>query len=142
MGTRTLSVTAVSFEKLFAAVASRRRLRRKSPSGSEHAATWREAAWEALERNELGDTLRRAIQVLSIKCREVLFLQDVKNLSTTETGWVLGITVGAVRSRLLRARTTVRNALASGLPSKQECFGARLKQSRSCAVTRTELGSP
>ena len=131
MGTRTLPVTGASFEKVFAAVASRRRLRRKSTSGSENAATWHEIAWEVLERNELGDTLQRAIQVLSAKYREVLFLQDVKNLNTAETAWVLGITVGVVRARLLRARTMVLNALASGLPSKQECFGARLQQSRS-----------
>lgn len=124
MGTRTLPVTAASFEKLFAAVTSRRRLRRKSPCGSENAATWRETAWEALERNESGDTLRRAIQVLSVKYREVLFLQDVKNLNAAETAWVLGITVRAVRLRLLGARTMVRNVLASGLPSNQGCFGA------------------
>jgi DNA-directed RNA polymerase specialized sigma24 family protein len=114
MGTRTLPVTGASFQKVFAAVVSRRRIRRKSPSGSENAATWREIAWVALERNELGDTFRRAIHNL----------QDVKNLNTAETAWVLGITVGAVRSPLLRARMMLRNALASGLPSNQECFGA------------------
>ncbi len=61
------------------------------------------------------NTVRRAIQALSVEYREVLFLQDVKNLSTAETAWVLNITVGAVRSRLLRARMKVRYALASDL---------------------------
>ena len=122
MGARTLPVTGASFEKVFAAVASRRSLRCESPTRSGNAATWREIAGEALQRNKLGDTLRRAVQALSATYREVLFLQDVKNLSTAETAWVLGTTVSTVRSRLLRARTMVRSALASGLQSKQECF--------------------
>jgi len=79
---------------------------------------WREIAWEALRRKRLGDTLRRAIETLSVKYREVLFLQDVKNLSTAETAWILNITVGAVNYRLLRARMRVRDALASRLLPK------------------------
>ncbi len=126
MSTRTLPVTAASFEKVFAAIATKRTLRRKSRSGqiaelassSGNAATWREIAWEALERKKLGDTLRRAVQALSVEYREVLFLQDVKNLNTAETAWVLDITLGAARSRLLRARMKVHNALTSGLQPK------------------------
>jgi predicted DNA-binding protein (UPF0251 family) len=126
MSTRTLPVTAASFEMVFAASATTRTLRRESRSGqiaklassSRNAATWREIAWEALEREKLGDTLRRAVHALSVECREVLFLQDVKNLSTAETAWILDITVGAARSRLLRARMKVRNALTSGLQPK------------------------
>ena len=126
MSTRTLPVTAASFEKVFAAIATKRALRRESrcgqiatlASGPGNAATWREIAWEALEGKKLGDTLRRAIHALSVECREVLFLQDVKNLSTAETAWVLDITLGAARSRLLRARMKVHNALTSGLQPK------------------------
>ena len=44
--------------------------------------------------------------------------EDVKNLNTAETAWVLNITVGAVRYRLLRARMRVRDALASRLLPK------------------------
>ncbi len=128
MSPRTLPITPASFEKVFAATATKRTLRRKSRSGqfaksassSENAATWSEIAWEALERENLGDTLRCAIQALSVRYRDVLFLQDLKNLSTAETAWVLDISVGAVRSRLLRARTNVRNALASDLPAETQ----------------------
>ncbi len=128
MSPRTLPITPASFEKVFAATATKRTLRRQSRSGqfaksassSENAATWSEIAWEALERENLGDTLRCAIQALSVRYRDVLFLQDVKNLSTAETAWVLDISVGAVRSRLLRARTNVRNALASDLPAETQ----------------------
>jgi DNA-directed RNA polymerase specialized sigma24 family protein len=120
MSTKTLPATAGSFEKVFAAIATERTLSRRSRSGkiAKGFADWREIAWAALERKKLGDTLRRAIESLSVKYREVLFLQDVKNLSTAETAWVLNITVGAVKYRLLRARMRVRDALASRLLAK------------------------
>ena len=115
MSTKTLPVTAGSFERVFAAVAAKR------PHTCRQGNTltdWREIAWEALRRKKLGDTLRRAIETLSVKYREVLFLQDVKNLSTAETAWVLNISVGAVKHRSLRARMRVLDALASRLLPK------------------------
>src|SRR5712691_894030 len=115
MSTKTLPVTAGSFEKVVAAVATKRPHTRRQGSSL---TDWREIAWAALEGKKLGDTLRSAIETLSVKYREVLFLQDVKNLSTAETAWVLDITVGAVRYRLLRARMRVRDALASRLLPK------------------------
>ena len=115
MSTKTLPVTAGSFEKVFAAVATKRPHTRRLGSSL---TDWRDIAWEALRRKKLGDTLRRAIETLAVKYREVLFLQDVKNLNTAETAWVLNITVGAVRYRLLRARMRVRDALASRLLPK------------------------
>ena len=126
MSTKTLPVTAASFEKVFAAMAAKGTVRRRLRAGkiAKDLAGWREIAWEALERKKLGDTLRRAIEALSAKYREVLFLQDVKNLNTAETAWVLDIPVGAVRSRLQRARMQVRGALASSLlpnPGEKNC---------------------
>ncbi len=115
MSTKTLPVTAGSFEKVFAAVATERPHTRRQRNTL---TDWREIAWAALERKKLGDALRRAIETLSVKYREVLFLQDVKNLSTAETAWVLNITVGAVRYRSLRARMRVRDALALRLLPK------------------------
>ena len=76
---------------------------------------WREIAWKALEKKRLGDSLRRAIVSLPMQYREVLFLRDVKSLDTAETAWVLNITAGAVRVRLLRARIHVCGTLASSL---------------------------
>jgi RNA polymerase sigma-70 factor (ECF subfamily) len=46
--------------------------------------------------------------------REVFFLRDVQNLSTKETATILGISEGAVKIRLLRARLQMRDALAPG----------------------------
>jgi len=115
MSTKTLPVTAGSFERVFAAVAAKRTHTRRQGNTLPD---WREIAWEALRRKKLGDTLRRAIETLSVKYREVLFLQDVKNLSTAETAWILNITVAAVKYRLLRARMRLRDALASRLLPK------------------------
>ena len=78
-------------------------------------AAWREIAWKALEKKRLGDSLRRAIVSLPMQYREVLFLRDVKNLDTAETAWILNITAGAVRARLLRARAQVCGTLSSSL---------------------------
>src|SRR5207245_5016756 len=71
--------------------------------------------WKAIEKKRLGDSLRRAILSLPMQYREVLFLRDVKNLDTGETAWILNITAGAVRARLLRARIQVCGTLASSL---------------------------
>src|SRR5712691_7017704 len=97
MSTKTLPITAASFQKVFTALATKRPPTRRQGNTL---TDWRDIAWEALRRKKLGDTLRHAIEALSVKCREVLFLQDVKNLNTAETAWVLNITVGAVRYRL------------------------------------------
>ncbi len=115
MSAKTLPVTAASFENVFAALATKREHTHRRGTTL---ADWREIAWAALDRKTLGDTLRRAIDALSVPYREVLFLQDAKNLNTAETAWVLGITVPAARSRLLKARMQVRDALTSGLLPK------------------------
>ena len=120
MSTKTLPVTAASFEKVFTALAAKRTLGRRWPSGNiaKDLTDWRAIAWEPFRRKKLDNTVRRAIEGLSVKYREVLFLRDVKNLNTVETAWVLGITVGAARSRLRKARVHVCDALASRLLPK------------------------
>jgi RNA polymerase sigma-70 factor (ECF subfamily) len=42
-------------------------------------------------------------------------LRDVQNFSTLETARMLGISVVAVKSRLMRARMQIREALAPGI---------------------------
>jgi RNA polymerase sigma-70 factor (ECF subfamily) len=78
-------------------------------------ADWREIPSEALQRTELQDALRRAIASLPLKYREVFILRDVQNRSTEETAEILGITEGNVKTRLLRARLQMRDALAPGI---------------------------
>jgi RNA polymerase sigma-70 factor (ECF subfamily) len=78
-------------------------------------ADWREIPLEALQRKELRDALARAIASLAPKYREVLVLRDVEHLSIADTATVLGITEASVKTRLLRARLQVRDALAPGI---------------------------
>ena len=78
-------------------------------------ADWREIPLEALQRKELRDALARAIASLAPKYREVLILRDVEHLSIADTATVLGITEVSVKTRLLRARLQVRDALAPGI---------------------------
>jgi len=58
-----------------------------------------------------GEALRRAIEALPLPFREVLLLSDVENMRYKEISEALGIPVGTVTSRLMRARRRVRAAL-------------------------------
>ena len=78
-------------------------------------ADWREIPSEELKRGELRNALKRAMATLAPKYREVLILRDVQNLSTEETAEILGISEGNVKTRLLRARLQMRDALAPGI---------------------------
>ena len=78
-------------------------------------ADWREIPSEALKRDELRNALKRALATLPLKYREVLILRDIQNLSIEETAEILGISQGNVKTRLLRARLQMRDALAPGI---------------------------
>lgn len=77
-------------------------------------ADWREIPSETLQRKELRDALKRAMAALPQKYREVLVLRDIQQLSIEETAQALGISPGNVKTRLLRARLQMRDALAPG----------------------------
>ena len=78
-------------------------------------ADWREIPCEQLQRAELRRALKRALDSLAPKYREVLILRDVQHLSIEETAQVLGIGEGNVKTRLLRARLQMRDALTPGI---------------------------
>ena len=78
-------------------------------------ADWREIPSEALEQKELRDALQRALDSLPEKYRTVLILRDIQHLSINETAKVLGLSESNVKTRLLRARLQMRDALAPGL---------------------------
>jgi len=77
-------------------------------------ADWREIPSESLQRRELREALKRALASLPQKYQEVLILRDVQHLSIEETAQILGIGPGNVKTRLLRARLQMRDALAPG----------------------------
>jgi RNA polymerase sigma-70 factor, ECF subfamily len=78
-------------------------------------ADWREIPSEWLHNKQLRQALQRAIAGLRPKYREVIVLRDVDQLSIAETAQALAISEASVKTRLLRARLQVREALAPGL---------------------------
>ena len=77
-------------------------------------ADWREIPSEALEQKELRDALLQAMESLPEKYRTVLILREVQHLSINETAAILGLSESNVKTRLLRARLQMRDALAPG----------------------------
>lgn len=67
---------------------------------------------EALIKRELESALSEAIDSLEPAYREVLILRDVEGFRAKEASEILGISVSALKSRLHRARITVRDAIA------------------------------
>ena len=60
---------------------------------------------------ELVDHIALGMEKIGTKHREVLILRNVKNLSYEEIAEVLGISVGTVKSRIARARESLRAAI-------------------------------
>ena len=74
-------------------------------------AAWDEDPEQRFSRDEIGDILDSAIQSLEPPYRSVFVLRDIEELSTEETAEALGLSVPAVKSRLLRARLQLREKL-------------------------------
>ena len=60
---------------------------------------------------ELLDNIAAGMEKLGAKHREILILRNVKNLSYEEIATILGISVGTVKSRIARARESLRAKL-------------------------------
>jgi RNA polymerase sigma-70 factor (ECF subfamily) len=65
----------------------------------------------ALQREEARAAVRRHIDELPADYRTVLVLRDLEELDTEETARLLGLTPGAVKTRLHRARQALRTLL-------------------------------
>jgi RNA polymerase sigma-70 factor, ECF subfamily len=85
--------------------------------------SWREIPTEALEQKELGELLRRAIEGLPEIYRNIVILRDIEEMDIRETAAALGISEGAVKVRLHRARTMLQRELAP----KLKAFAPRRK---------------
>ncbi|MCH7600859.1 MAG: sigma-70 family RNA polymerase sigma factor, partial [Myxococcales bacterium] len=68
---------------------------------------------DLLEREEVRETLRKAIDGLPDNYRIVLILRDIEELDTAETAEKLGMTPGAVKVRLHRARLALSEQIGS-----------------------------
>lgn len=69
---------------------------------------------------QIGEALSAAIAALPAEQREALVLRDVEGLSAEEAANVVGIEVGALKSRLHRARMAIREHLAGSIASAPE----------------------
>ena len=91
--------------------------------------SWREVPTEALERKELAQMLRTAIDRLPENYRNVILLRDIEEMDVRQTAGVLGISEGAVKVRLHRARALLQRHLAPKLkefaPRRKAWFGGR-----------------
>jgi len=89
--------------------------------------SWREIPAETLERKELGELLRAAIQGLPEIYRNVVLLRDIEEMDGKETALALGITEATVKVRLHRARALLQRELAPRLkgfaPRRGRLFG-------------------
>jgi RNA polymerase sigma-70 factor, ECF subfamily len=93
-------------------------------------ADWREIPSEALQSKELRQALSRALASLTAKHREVFVMRDVHHFTIEETAKLLGIRKGAVKTRLLRARLQMRDALAPGMDGSWSTGRREYKQVR------------
>jgi RNA polymerase sigma-70 factor (ECF subfamily) len=75
-------------------------------------ADWSPNPEQNYSQAELAEILRKTIQGLPQGFRVVFVLRDVEGLSTEETAETLGLSIPAVKSRLLRARLQLRERLS------------------------------
>ena len=70
---------------------------------------------KALERKEVGQLLLDAIDELPFSHRTILLLKEVEGLSYDEISTTLDLPLGTVKSRLARARKSLRDELDPGV---------------------------
>jgi RNA polymerase sigma-70 factor (ECF subfamily) len=137
---RKRSVVAVSMET-------------EEGAGVREVATSDPSPFDALENARIASALEEAFARLDVPHREVLLFRDVEGLSATDTARAMGLSVAAVKSRLHRARSAVRQDLApllagavapprSGCPDIVRLFSRHLEGEiapRTCAEMERHL---
>jgi RNA polymerase sigma-70 factor, ECF subfamily len=89
-------------------------------------AVWEDNPEQRYSREEMQTILDEAVASLKPDFRTVFTLRDIEELSTEETAEALGISVPAVKSRLLRARLALRERLTRQFRRKGEDVFANL----------------
>lgn len=72
---------------------------------------WSAPAEDLLQRQEMRQMIRDKVNLLPDDYRTVIMLRDIEELDTDATAEALGITPGAVKTRLHRARMALRQLL-------------------------------
>jgi RNA polymerase sigma-70 factor, ECF subfamily len=80
---------------------------------SEVFAAEQETPGDVTVTQELVDRIAVGMEKISPKHREILVLRNVKNLSYEEIAGILGISVGTVKSRIARARESLREKIGA-----------------------------
>ncbi len=88
-------------------------------------ADWSPNPEQQYTQAELRDILSKTIQGLPAGFRMVFVLRDVEGLSTEETADALGLSIPAVKSRLLRARLQLRERLNKYFKRRNNGDGTR-----------------
>ncbi len=83
-------------------------------------AVWEDNPEQRYSKEEWRQILDEAVESLKPDFRTVFVLRDIEELSTEETAEALGISVPAVKSRLLRARLALREKLTRQFKRKGE----------------------
>jgi RNA polymerase sigma-70 factor (ECF subfamily) len=89
-------------------------------------AVWDDNPEQRYSHEEMQQILNEAVEDLKPDFRAVFVLRDIEELSTEETADTLGISVPAVKSRLLRARLSLREKLTRRFKRKGEDVFAHL----------------
>jgi RNA polymerase sigma-70 factor (ECF subfamily) len=95
-----------------------KRLRRSGPAttgiGPDHS---QDSPENGLLRGELSSAVSRAVMELPETQREALVLAHYEQMPLAEIGQLMGLDVGAVKSRLQRARASLKETLADWQPN-------------------------
>jgi RNA polymerase sigma-70 factor, ECF subfamily len=89
-------------------------------------AVWDDNPEQQYSKEEIQKILSDAVDGLKADFRTVFTLRDIEELSTEETAEILGLSIPAVKSRLLRARLALREKLTRQFKRKGEDVFAHL----------------
>jgi RNA polymerase sigma-70 factor, ECF subfamily len=81
-------------------------------------AVWDQNPEDVYSRDELAGILDQAVKSLKTAYRTVFILRDIEEMSIEETAETLGLSISAVKSRLLRARLQLREKLTRQFKKK------------------------
>ena len=88
---------------------------------------------------EVGHVIQAAMNTLQEDQREALVLRDVEGLSAEEAAEVVGIEVGALKSRLHRARIQLKQSLSAVLDDQSTDLGCPELQQELSAYAASEI---
>lgn len=88
---------------------------------------------------QVGQVIQAAMNTLQDDYREALVLRDVEGLSAEEAAGVVGIEVGALKSRLHRARVQLKQSLSAVLQDESTDIGCPELQQELSAYAASEI---